>query len=132
MKCNQSIHTIINESVSEGFTQHLKQCKVCSEIDTKVNQQMALLDQMVELPSDLVSKTLRQKSQLSFPKPPVIDYSKYLQLAAVVVAGIFLGVFLGRNANSDLLASKKNRKDRALMEYRQNHQLDNETSIYKL
>lgn len=131
MKCNDAIQEIVSDSRTRELTVHLHECNSCSTMEKMIEQQMNLLDRAVEVPDDLLAKTVELKSRVSIPRFPDVDYNKYLQLAAVVAVGIFLGIVLGRNANTELLASKKSKKDRALMEYRQSHQLNNETSIYK-
>jgi len=58
-----------------------------------------------------------------------VDLNKYLQLAAVVAAGIFLGVLLGTRANPEIFLSRKDKKERALIEYRESHHLNNQSTI---
>ncbi|HCR92314.1 MAG TPA: hypothetical protein DIW50_18085 [Prolixibacteraceae bacterium] len=131
MKCNQLKEYIGSEVSYNSVAEHLYECKICSGRLEQINQCMSLLDENVEVPEDLVAKTLRKMKDVKFPPRPGIDYSKYLQLAAVIVAGIFLGIVLGRNANTELFLSKKGKKDRALIEYRESHHLSEPGSIYR-
>jgi hypothetical protein len=131
-KCNQIYPYIVSEVSFASVEEHLKECKTCSDRLEKIDRLMTMLDEDIEIPVGLVEKTLQKKTTIKFPVKPGIDYSKYLQIAAVLAAGVFLGAFLGRNANSDLLASKKHRKDKALIEFRESHLLDNQNSFYKL
>jgi len=110
---------------------HIKECKNCSEEMDFINQVMGVLDEKVDIPDYLVSKVLQKNSSIEYPVQPKTDFGKYLQLAAVIAAGIFLGIVLGENANPDLLASKKVKKDKALLEYLESHHLGNESSFYR-
>lgn len=132
MKCNQVYPYIVSEISFASIEGHLKECKTCSERLENINRVMSVLDDKNEVPAGIVEKTLQKKSTITFPAKPGIDYSKYLQIAAVLAAGIFLGVVLGRNANTELFVSKKHKKDKALIEFRESHLLDNQNSFYKL
>ncbi len=133
MKCNRIYSYIASEESFNSIAGHLKECETCSAMLEQIKHYMAVLDEPVEVPDGLVEKTLRRKNGLKLPAKPEIDYVKYLQIAAVLAAGIFLGIFLGRNANSEIFLSKKEKKDRMLMEYREVHHLNNESSgsIYR-
>lgn len=128
MKCNRIYPYIISEVGFESIEDHLKECETCSTRLEQIKHGMAILDEPIEVPDGLVEKTLRRKNQMKLRLNSGIDYAKYLQIAAVLVAGIFLGILLGRNANSELFLSKKEKKDRMLMEYREIHHLNNESS----
>lgn len=130
--CNQLYPYIVSEVSFSSVEEHLKECKTCFDRLAQINDVMAMLDEEIEVPAGLVEKTLQKKTAVKFPVKPGIDFSKYLQIAAVLAAGVFLGAFLGRNANSDFLASKKHKKDKALIEFRESYLLDNQNSFYKL
>lgn len=132
MKCNQVYPYIASEVSYANIEEHLKECKICSDNLDSVNRLMSLLDQNIEVPEGIVNRTLQRKSGLIFPSKPNLDFSKYFQIAAVLAAGIFLGIVLGKNANNDLFASKKHKKDKALIELRESHLLDNQNSLYRL
>lgn len=132
MKCNQVYPYVVSEVSYASVEEHLKECKTCSDNLENVNRIMSALDRKVEVPEGIVNKTLQRKLTLAFPAKPGIDFSKYLQIAAVLAAGIFLGIVLGRNANNELFVSKKHKKDKALMELRESHLLDNQSSFYRL
>ena len=93
---------------------------------------MLTLDIDVDLPDGLLQKTLQKKQQLSIPKAKHREIGKYIQIAAVLAAGIFLGAFLGTNANGNLLNSKRDKKDRAYQTFKENHHLTNNQDIYNL
>lgn len=132
-KCNRIYSYIVSEANFDSIADHLKECETCSIRLKQIKCYMAVFDEPIEVPDGLVEKTLRRKNELGFPAKSEIDYTKYLQIAAVLTAGIFLGIFLGRNADSELFLSKKEKKDRMLMEYRESHHLNNESSgsIYR-
>jgi hypothetical protein len=132
IKCNYIYPYLVSEVSFASVEGHLKECETCSGRLGDIERVMSTLDDPIEVPEGLTEKTLQAKSKIKFPSKPRFDYSKYLQIAAVLAIGIFLGVFLGRNANSGLLVSKKHKKDKALIEYRESHLLDNDNSFYKL
>ncbi len=130
MNCNQSYKYIGTEPGEEELAGHLKECPICAERIRLINQAMALLDEKVEIPSGLTEKVLQQCGQAkAYRVVPTIDLNKYLQLAAVILIGIFLGVLLGSRANSEIFLSKKEKKDKALIEYREIHHLNDLNSI---
>ena len=95
MKCNEAIQQIVNDSRTSKLAEHLHECSSCSIMDKKIEQQMNLLDRVVEIPDDLLARTIALKSQATISRFSPIDYHKYLQLAAVVAAGFSAGaVFL--------------------------------------
>ncbi|MDX9882193.1 MAG: hypothetical protein RBS73_09010 [Prolixibacteraceae bacterium] len=110
MKCNQFVEYIASGVSFSAMSGHIEKCKTCSGRLKQIDQCMSLLDEKVQVPEDLAAKILRRVRDVKFPAPPATDYSKYLQLAAVVAAGIFLGVVLGRNADGDFFLSKKGKK----------------------
>jgi len=132
IKCDYIYPYIVSEVSFSRVEDHLKECEICSDRLKNIDRIMSILDEPVEVPIDLVKKTIQRKASVPFPVKPGLDYSKYLQMAAVLTAAVFLGVFLGRNANSNLLVSKKYKKDKALIEYRESHLLNNDNSFYKL
>lgn len=132
MNCNQSYKYIRSELSEAEFSEHIKGCRTCAERIEMINQMMDILNEEVEIPAGLTEKVLQRKSQMLVnPIVTNIDLSKYLQLAAVVATGIFLGFLLGSHANSGLFISKKGEKNKALIEYRESHHLNDQSSIYK-
>ena len=131
MSCNQSYKYIKSELSNLEFAEHLRTCPTCSERIAWINQTMGLLDESVEVPSGLVEKVLQHKHLVVNRPVKIFDYHKYLQLAAVVAIGIFLGVFLGSHADSRLFLSKKMKKDKAMIEYLEDQHLYEQNSIYQ-
>lgn len=132
MKCDKIYPYIVSEVNFAAVEEHLKECDSCAAKLHNIDRVMALLDEEVEIPSGLKEKTLQKKNTITIQAHPVFDIQKYLQIAAVLAAAVFLGVLLGKNANSDLLVSKKQKKDKALIEYRESLLLKNDNSFYKL
>jgi hypothetical protein len=132
MKCNQSYKYFQSGFYDAEFSEHLKSCEACSELFGRINQTLAILDEKVEIPSGLTEKVLQiiEPLKLKALMSPV-DLTKYLQLAAVVAVGIFLGVFLGSRANPKIFLSKKDKKEKALIEYRESHHLNDQSTIYR-
>ena len=99
------------------------QCEDCSERLKLINETMNFLNERIEVPVDLTNKILANSKLNKIPAVHRIDFNKYIQIAALIVFGIFLGAFLGRNADSSMFLSKKEKKDKALMEYMEKHHL---------
>lgn len=132
IKCNYIYPYIVSEVSFASVEEHLKECEICSERLMNVEQVMSILDEPIDFPEGIVEKTLRNKTEIKFPSKPGFDYSKYIQIAAVLAIGIFLGIFLGSNADLDFFASKKHKKDKALLEFKESHLLDDRNSFYRL
>ena len=132
MNCNQSSQYIDSVLTEAEFNEHMKSCETCAELFERINATMNTLDEEVEIPSGL-TKSVVQRINWNFVKPVrrSFDYNKYLQLAAVVTFGIFLGVLLGSRANPELFLSKKEKKEKALIEYRDSHHLNDQNSLFK-
>lgn len=131
MSCNQSNKYIKSELSRIEFAEHMKICPVCAERMKMIDQTMAILDVPVKVPSALAEKVLRHRRSVIIRPVKNIDYHKYLQLAAVVAIGIFLGTFLGKNAESGLFNSKKDKKDKAMIELLEKHHLYDQNSFYR-
>lgn len=132
MKCNQAYKYFRSGLHNAELSGHLESCKACSDLYGRINETLAILDEKVEIPAGLTEKVLQIKGSLQIRTlKPTIDLTKYLQLTAVVVAGIFLGVFLGSRANPKVFLSKKDKKEKDLIEYRESHHLNDQNMIYR-
>jgi predicted anti-sigma-YlaC factor YlaD len=132
MKCDKVYPYILSEVSFATVEEHLKECKTCAKKLENIEHVMALLDDPIEVPSGLTEKILQKKNAIKSVAHPIFDIQKYLQIAAVLAAAVFLGVLLGQNANSNLFVSKKQKKDKALIEFRESLLLKNDNSFYKL
>ena len=61
---------------------------------TKVDQILEVLDVEVEIPDGLVNNVMEKKDSIQVSRPNRFDFSKYLQIAAVLIAAVMLGVLL--------------------------------------
>lgn len=131
MNC-QYTDRYFNAKVDEqAWREHLQGCASCAARSQKIDALINLLDEPVDFPEGLADRLLGQTDAASLPeKVRRIDLTKYLQLAAVVAVGIFLGVLLGSRANPLIFLSKKEKKEKALIEYRESHHLNDPCSIY--
>ena len=131
MSCNQSYKYLHSAIDGDEFNLHLKECKSCSELFGKISETISILDEDVDLPMGLTENVMKGISRMEVPQGRVpIDLNKYLQLAAVVAVGIFLGVMLGSRADKQIFLSKKYKKEKALIEYRESHHLSEQDNIY--
>lgn len=92
-------------------------------INKMVDDTMEILDQDFSIPENLADKIMSKHIFAAAPKRRTINYSIYAQIAAVLVAGVFLGVVLGKNADVGILLSKETKKQRSLIEYKASHHL---------
>jgi len=130
MNCNQSLKYLHSEIDGDEFKLHLKECKTCSELFGKINETISILDEEIDIPVGLTENVMKGISRMEFPQGrALIDLNKYLQLAAVVAVGIFLGVLLGSRADKQIFLSKKDKKEKALIEYRESHHLSDQDNI---
>lgn len=130
MSCTQ-LDRYIRSGISEKeFSDHLKECSQCREQSAMISQTMDLLDEKIEIPSDLTQKVMQKINSVPFPVVRNFDPDKYLQLAAVVMAGILLGVLLGKNADSSMLLSK-GKKDKSLTKFIEYEHFDDNNSFYR-
>ena len=92
------------------------------ELDQMVNTCMHLLDEEFQVPDNLTEKILANRPQIDTVKIRRMNFAVYAQIAAVLVIGVFIGIVLGKNADTDLL-SYKTKKEKSLIEYRASHNL---------
>jgi predicted anti-sigma-YlaC factor YlaD len=130
MSCKQSYKYLHSESGNDEFILHLKECKTCSELFGKISETISILDEEVDMPMGLTENVMKGISKMEVPQGrALIDLNKYLQLAAVVAVGIFLGFLLGSRADKEIFLSKKDKKEKALIEYRESHHLSDQDNI---
>ncbi len=120
MKCNQAYQNIVFEISNKEFEKHLSECLVCKEIYSKVNNTMSVLDHTIDVPEGLVKAILLKKGKLRTYKVRKRNLSGYIQLAAAIFTGIFMGYMLGKNANTRLSPNKHE----SIMKYYEMHHLN--------
>ena len=128
MKCNHVYQKIVFEISNKEFEKHLNECPSCKELNSRVNNTMLLLDNTIDVPDGMVEAILTKKRKLDTYKAKRWKLSSYVQIAAVLLAGIFMGFMLGRNANTSLLLSDESKKSKSLIEYYEIHHLKAESS----
>ena len=89
----------------------------------QVDEIMAVLDLDVEIQDGIIEKVMQKKETVKIDKPSGFDFSKLLQIAAVLVGGIFLGILLGKNADINSFHKKQSREKQALIQLREKHHL---------
>lgn len=134
MKCNKIYQNIVLGISNKETEKHLKECSHCNEINTLVNNTMSVLDENLEVSEDLINKILLKKrnNRIQFSRIKKLSLSMYAQFATVILIGVFLGIILGKNAETKLLTSKVNNKSKSLIEFREAHHLVVEQSMFQL
>lgn len=99
---------------------------------TEVDQILEILDVEVEIPDGLVDKVMEKKDSIQVSRPNRFDFSKYLQIAAVLVAAVMLGVLLGKNADVDSFNKKESRQNKALIQLKEEYHLSESHSFGRL
>lgn len=61
---------------------------------------MALLEQETDIPVNLAAKILARKDEIELPKVRRLNISNYIQIAAAILFGIFVGHKFGKIANT--------------------------------
>lgn len=129
MSCNQLYRYIRSEITENQFSDHIKECLICREQFAMISQSMDLLDEKIEIPPGLTQKVIRKINSIPSGTGR-FDLTKYLQLAAVIVTGILLGVLLGKNADSGMLPLK-GKKGRTLVKFIEYEHFDDNNSLYR-
>jgi len=109
---------------SESQDQH-------KHIDLQTDEILSVLDMQVSVPDGLVDEVIQKKNKLAVVPSSKIDFSKYLQIAVVLVAAIFIGVLMGKNANTLFTQKRQDPEKKALIELRDRHHLSDYNSFGK-
>ena len=102
--------------------------------EEKAEAILSILDQQVEIPENLVNKTVDQSSlaNINIGASSKFSFLKYFQVAAVLTAAMFLGALLGKNADIHAFDKKGKRDKQALIEFRKQHHLSDDYTFGKL
>lgn len=101
-------------------------------LNEMVDATMNILDEDFQVPENLTDKIMSNRPQIKQPRVRKLNFAVYAQIAAVIAAGVFLGVVLGKNANTNLLSSKEAKKHQSLIEYKISHHLSvDRTQIFQ-
>jgi len=105
------------------------ECQECRSLYSKVNDTMAVLDDIFEVPEGMTKAILKRKRKGEQTKLRNWNMSGYLQLAAAILFGVFIGHVFGRN--TDLTPMVHKHQD-PLTTYYKFHHLDIEYSEFDL
>ncbi len=130
MYCTQFEQYIHDRITEEEYDLHLAGCTHCQAMNARFEEAWSLLDDTDELPSDMVEKILARKTQEKPLRARRFDLSMITQIAAVLVAGIFLGITLGRHSDPNLLLSKEMKKQQSLIDFRNDHFFQVEKELF--
>ena len=126
MKCNQAFQHIVFEISDTEFEKHLRECPSCREMYSRVNNTMSLLDHTIDIPEGMDKAILIKKRKLRTYKVRKLNLSGYMQFAAAILTGVFMGHMLGKNANTRLLP----KKHESLSKYYEIHHLNVDYSSF--
>ncbi len=132
MKQNHIYQNIILEISDKESEKHLRECSFCRTLYSKVDETMSLLDVEVEVPEGLTAAILSEKKTAKVHKVNKLSFSAYLQISLVIVAGIFLGFILGKNADTSIFQSNKTKLHQSLIKFREMHHLNIDESTFAI
>lgn len=134
MKCNKIYQDIVFGISNKEIEKHLSECPHCNEINSRVNNAMSVLDKNFEVSDDLVNKILLKKrnKKINVLRAKKLSLAIYAQFATVLLIAVFIGIVLGKNAETKLLTSKMSDKSKSLIEFREAHHLVVEQSVFQL
>ncbi|MDF1572985.1 MAG: hypothetical protein P1P82_15360 [Bacteroidales bacterium] len=98
MNCKKTRRAIITGKLTPEATEHIAECAACHELQEKVGITMAILDQEVTVPENLADRILSRREE---PLPGTtrrIGLATFIQVAAAVCFGIFIGHQFGKYA----------------------------------
>lgn len=98
MNCKKTRHAIGSGEMTPEVIAHLAACDSCRLLNEKVNRTLSLLDQEVTVPETLTSAILARREQVTPQKISRMKLVTYIQVAAAVIFGVFIGHQFGRNA----------------------------------
>jgi predicted small integral membrane protein len=103
-----------------------------NDLEIQVEEILAVLDLDTEIPDNLIESVMQKKEAVKIAASSGFDLSKYLQIAAVLVGGMFIGILLGKNADVNSFNKKQSRDNHALMELREKHHLSEDYTFGRL
>ena len=124
MNCTHSQQNITLEISDAEFQSHLLQCEECNHLYSGINETMLLLEEPVEVPASLFKNIMARQELSSTEKRKQKDVSLILQFSTVMAAAVLLGIVLGFHANTQVLLSKNQKKNEALIEFREIHHMN--------
>jgi predicted anti-sigma-YlaC factor YlaD len=132
MKQNHIYQHIILEISDAESENHLRECSSCRTLYSKVDETMSLLDVDVEIPEGMAAGILSENTTAEVPLRNKLSFSSYIQISLVIVAGIFLGFILGKNADTSVFQSNNSKLHHSLIEFREVHHLNVDESTFSI
>ncbi len=106
MNCTQARKLII--SGKEDVSGHLVSCPSCRRIYLEVNEAMSILDEEpLKVPEQLIQQVLKQTESIPVTKSIRMNLTSYLQVAAAIIFGIFIGHKAGEGVDTNRIKSEK-------------------------
>lgn len=124
MNCNHSQQNMILGISEPAFQSHLTACDECNQVHEGIQAAMDLLEEPVEVPDSLFAGIMAKQELLVSEKRKHKDLSLVFQVTTVLAAAVLLGIILGFHANTQVLVSKNQKKNEALIEFREIHHMN--------
>ena len=124
MNCTHSQQNIILEIADAEFQSHLRECDECEHVYSGIQSALEILEEPVEVPDSLFAGIMAKKDLLVAEKRKSKDISLIFQVTTVLAAAVLLGIILGFHANTEVLLSKNQKKNEALIEFREIHHMN--------
>ena len=131
MQCKAIYQFVDGEISKEKFEDHMKECSLCKQMHTNLDDAFSILELSADVPENMAEKIIRKKNDLPKITSLKRDLSMILQIACVVIAGIFLGIVLGKNSNTQLIMGKSSERTKSLIEYRDSHHFTVNPNFFK-
>ena len=107
MNCTKVRADLISGISGEEIRKHFTECPSCRELHEQVSSTMALLDVNVPLPEGLSARILFGVDQMNIPKTRRLNASVYMQIAAAIFFGVFIGHKFGKIATTNISKVKQ-------------------------
>ena len=124
MNCTHSQQNIILEIADAEFQSHLLECDECNHVYSDIQSAMQILEEPVTVPDSLFAGIMAKKDLFATEKRKRKDVSLIFQVTTVLAAAVLLGIILGFHANTQVLLSKNQKKNEALIEFREIHHMN--------
>lgn len=100
MNCTKTRQAIVAGDLTPEATLHLSECATCRMIHEKVDLTMSILEEPVAAPDMLADAILSRRDHVPTVRTRRIGLATFIQIAAAVLLGIFIGHQFGRHAGS--------------------------------
>lgn len=124
LDCRKAQQNIEFNLVNKELQEHLEHCEDCRQLNQRTQEAMLILEEFPEIPENLYDRIMSRKELRNREQRKSRDVSLILQFSTVMAAAVVLGIVLGFHANKDLLYSKIQKKNEALIELKELHHLN--------